>query len=456
MRLEVLQGDAVTHRQSKEQDHLRQPGRHQEHDHESAPARHDVIRSGQRANQIQVDRAFPAIPAQQLRRDNRREHEHDGRGDAVEIVMRGQVQLLRRPGACEAFRRTGDHRHDETNRRQHRHEEPGQDLRASPAAEPQRDTDPVLVDRHAGPAPTLTLTGVIPVADVEDGALVSLAACDTARCRCRHARSNSSVSARRRGAMRRSAAWDSTSESRMWSYTVSSGPSIVRPLPSIVERMPRRSSAATSASRLVSTSMKTVSVSFVKCPTSPDSTSWPPWSTMMRSQVRSTSAMRCEEKSTLMPKSRWVFRTSSSISSRPNGSRPAVGSSRKTNAGSCTRAWPSFTRCFMPVEYPPIERYRSSNRPVCRSVSAARVRATVGGKPLASAMCVRNSAALTCDGRQSCSGMYPSRERTPMFSDAFSPSTIARPDVGGRSPRKILIAVLLPAPFSPRIPVMPS
>jgi len=35
-------------------------------------------------------------------------------------------------------------------------------------------------------------------------------------------------------------------------------------------------------------------------------------------------------------------------------------------------------------------------------------------------------------------------------------STVAVPDVGRSSPRNTLIAVLLPAPFSPRIPVMPS
>ena len=48
--------------------------------------------------------------------------------------------------------------------------------------------------------------------------------------------------------------------------------------------------------------------------------------------------------------------TSASISSRPEGSRPAVGSSSRTKAGSWTKAWPSFTRCFMPVEYCPMGR----------------------------------------------------------------------------------------------------
>ncbi len=53
--------------------------------------------------------------------------------------------------------------------------------------------------------------------------------------------------------------------------------------------------------------MNTVSVSLVKCATSPACASRPPCSTMMRSQVRSTSAIRCDEKSTLIPNSRCVF-----------------------------------------------------------------------------------------------------------------------------------------------------
>ena len=42
----------------------------------------------------------------------------------------------------------------------------------------------------------------------------------------------------------------------------------------------------------------------------------------MRSQVRSTSPMMCDEKSRLIPNSRFVFRISASISSRPFGSSP--------------------------------------------------------------------------------------------------------------------------------------
>ena len=88
----------------------------------------------------------------------------------------------------------------------------------------------------------------------------------------------------------------------------------------------------------------------------------------------------------LMPNSLPVRRTSASISSRPDGSSPAVGSSSRTITGSWTSACASFTRCFMPVEYSPIGRYRSSASPTCRSVSAARVRAWAGGRPLTYAM----------------------------------------------------------------------
>ena len=45
-----------------------------------------------------------------------------------------------------------------------------------------------------------------------------------------------------------------------------------------------------------------------------------------------------------------VRRTRASISSRPAGSRPLVGSSSSSRRGSWTSAWASLTRCFMPVE----------------------------------------------------------------------------------------------------------
>ena len=82
----------------------------------------------------------------------------------------------------------------------------------------------------------------------------------------------------------------------------------------------------------------------------------PSRSTTTASQVRSTSSSTCEENSTRMPRSRESRRTSSSISSRPCGSRPFVGSSSTTSSGECTSAWASLTRWRMPVENVPIRR----------------------------------------------------------------------------------------------------
>ena len=55
--------------------------------------------------------------------------------------------------------------------------------------------------------------------------------------------------------------------------------------------------------------------------------------------------MKYEVDTLVVPRSRM----SASISSRPFGSMPLVGSSRKSRSGSCTSAWASLMRCFMPV-----------------------------------------------------------------------------------------------------------
>ncbi len=145
--------------------------------------------------------------------------------------------------------------------------------------------------------------------------------------------------------------------------------------------------------------------------------------------------------------------TSSSISSRPCGSIPAVGSSRNTSFGSCTIACASFTRCRIPVENPLISRYRSSPSPTWYRTSAARCRASRGGNPLISAMWPTKSAAVVDIGSASASGIYPTCSRTLIPCDRVSnPTTFAEPEVGRIIPSKLRMSVVLPAPFAPRRP----
>src|SRR2546423_11250825 len=72
-------------------------------------------------------------------------------------------------------------------------------------------------------------------------------------------------------------------------------------------------------------------------------------------------------------------------------------------------------------------------------------------------MCVTNSAATRSGGRQSCSGMYPTRPRTvsPSFAGSI-PRTRTPPVVGAISPSRILMSVDLPAPFAPTSPTIPG
>ncbi|MCW4602336.1 hypothetical protein ON003_12495 [Janibacter hoylei] len=116
---------------------------------------------------------------------------------------------------------------------------------------------------------------------------------------------------------------------------------------------PRSSSACPRARSLPggpSTSTTTVPVLWVRSEVREARSSRPLSSTTMLSAVRSSSPSRWLVTTTEMPKSAWTRAIRSSMSSRARGSSPLVGSSRKTSAGSWTRAWASLARCFMPVE----------------------------------------------------------------------------------------------------------
>ncbi len=86
-----------------------------------------------------------------------------------------------------------------------------------------------------------------------------------------------------------------------------------------------------------------------------------------------------------------------------------------------------------------------------------RSRAAVAGRPAIRAMWTTNSVADTSGGKQSCSGMYPTRSRMPAPWVATSmPRTEAVPSLAGERPNRILIRVDLPAPLAPTRPVTPG
>src|SRR5690606_38940381 len=220
------------------------------------------------------------------RRDDGCEDIKDERDVTVVIGVTREVCLRRRAGTPEHLRRADHHCHDERDSREQCDEQPRQDFRTAAAPQSERRPYAVSEDRSTGVAPALARTGISLIPDVEYGSAprrsVQAFVDDGSAHRAAPAavvspsRWNRSASARRRGAIRRSGASDSTSASRTCTYTDSSGPSMSSPVPSAVTVTDRFSSAATRRSRLVSTSMNTVSVSFVNCPTSPDCTSRPP------------------------------------------------------------------------------------------------------------------------------------------------------------------------------------
>ena len=99
-----------------------------------------------------------------------------------------------------------------------------------------------------------------------------------------------------------------------------------------------------------STSTARTPVRSVKAPSGAARSSWPASMATRKSHTRSISPRRWLATMTAMPNSVPVRRTSASISSRPAGSRPLVGSSSSSSRGSWTSAWASLTRCFIPVE----------------------------------------------------------------------------------------------------------
>src|SRR5947199_5052618 len=173
-------------------------------------------------------------------------------------------------------------------------------------------------------------------------------------------------------------------------------------------------------------------------------------------QIVSTSGRRWLDRITLRPGDFAIVRTRSSISVRPRGSRPVVGSSKMYSSGSWTIAWASLTFCFMPVEYSATLRYRSSSTPTNWRTSCERLIAVSRPSPLTRPMYVTSPTPVMSGMRQSCSGMYPIRSRTGTPSAISCPRTFAVPVVGRTSPRRRRKKVVFPAPFGPTRPIAPS
>ena len=108
---------------------------------------------------------------------------------------------------------------------------------------------------------------------------------------------------------------------------------------------------------------------------------------------------------TAIPSSAESRRTSVSISSRPAGSSPFVGSSRMTRLGEWTIAWARFVRWRIPIENVRMRRERSSSSPTWKSTSDARSTATRRGRPRSSPMWTMKSRAVIPSGRHMFSGM---------------------------------------------------
>src|SRR5688572_24948781 len=118
--------------------------------------------------------------------------------------MRWELLSGLRPGQSVDHAR--NQRHDQTDRAHHADEKPRQDFRARATSQAKCDAHTILEHRELRSADALARAVVALIPNVEDGAL-----CHTASC------SKSSVSARRRGAIRRNAACVSTTASRTWS-----------------------------------------------------------------------------------------------------------------------------------------------------------------------------------------------------------------------------------------------
>src|SRR5215831_6271985 len=135
------------------------------------------------------------------------------------------------------------------------------------------------------------------------------------------------------------------------------------------------------------------------------------------------------------------------------GSRPAVGSSRKSTSGRCTRARAISSRLACPPDRSVAIALRRSPSPNASMSCAARRPASRGPRPKNRLRNSRFSATVSCMSRVLFWVTTPIRRFTATGSATTSiPATRARPPVGRTSVVSMPMVVDLPAPFGPSRP----
>ncbi len=162
---------------------------------------------------------------------------------------------------------------------------------------------------------------------------------------------------------------------------------------------------------------------------------------------------------TVSPKVRCRVRTSSSKSPAPIGSRPEVGSSRKTNSGSSASARASATRLIMPPESSDGKRSATSGfRPTMPSlatmISSSSRCETLRYSRTGNCMFCRT---VSEENSAPCWNRMPQRRSTPRRALASTasrsiPNTSMRPETLGTRPMMVRVSTDLPAPDGPTKP----
>ena len=166
-----------------------------------------------------------------------------------------------------------------------------------------------------------------------------------------------------------------------------------------------------------------------------------------RSQVRSTSSKRCDERRIVAPRF-FSCRTKSMKRFCMSGSRPLVGSSSKMTSGCVMNAHTRPTFCLVPFDILRMRRDGSSSK---RSISS-RMRAW-SRCCFMRAMNARNPAPVMSSGQAISPGRYPKRFWMRARSRKQSmPSMVAIPLSGRMNPMRFLMVTVFPAPFGPRKP----